>query len=102
MAEQPTLPRNATPEQVDTYLASVEYALTVTLRAPIELGGATYSELKLREPTAAEWTLWDKLTGVEADIKAVSVVSGVPEGIVRQIGTRDLAKAAGFIVLFLG
>ena len=94
--------RNASVEEVEAYLAAVNYELVVPLRAPIDLGGATYSELKLREPTAAEWTQWDKLTGIDADIKAVSIVSGVPEGIIRQIGTRDLMKAASFITLFLG
>jgi hypothetical protein len=76
--------------------------LTITLRKPVELAGITYAELKLREPTAAEWQQWDKLAGVAADIKAVSIVSGVPEPVVAKIGARDLTRAARYILRFLG
>lgn len=74
--------------------------LVITLRKPITLG-ETYAELRLREPTAAEWTQWDKLSGVEADIKSVSLVSGVPEPVIRQIGTRDLLTASRYLARFL-
>lgn len=75
--------------------------LTIVLRKPVVLGSETYSELKLREPTAAEWQQWDKLDGVEADVMAVSIVSGVPMPAVRMIGSRDLIKAARYLALFL-
>lgn len=93
--------RNAPPGEIDAYLESVDYQLTVQLRTPIPLGDNTYSELKLREPTAAEWTKWDKLSGIEADIMAVSIVAGVPEPVIRQIGASALMKASRFILLFL-
>lgn len=94
--------RNANEAEVEAYLESVDYKLTVPLRTPVPLGEITYSELKLREPTAAEWTRWDKFTGIEADIMAVSTVAGVPDQVIRQIGARELMKAARFILLFLG
>lgn len=75
--------------------------LTVTLRKPVELGSITYTELKLREPTADEWEQFDKLTGVSADIKALAIVSGVPEPAVRKIGARDLRKGSKFVASFL-
>lgn len=75
--------------------------LTVTLRKPVEFGGLTFEKLVLREPTADEWTQWDKKEGVESDIIAVSVVAGVPEGAVRKIGSRDLLQASRFIAGFL-
>jgi len=75
--------------------------LTVLLRKPVTLGSMTYSELKLREPTAAEWQQWDKLEGIDGDIKAVSVVSGVPEPAIRLIGARDLIQASRYIGAFL-
>lgn len=103
MAEPLPFPdRNATEAEVEAYLESVDYQLTVPLRTPIPLGEITYSELKLREPTAAEWTRWDKLSGLEADIMAVSTVAAVPDQVIRQIGARELMKASRFILLFLG
>jgi len=101
-APSPFPERNATEAEVEAYLESVDYQLTVRLRTPIPLGELSFSELKLREPTAAEWTRWDKLSGIEADIMAVSTVAGVPDQVVRQLGARDLMKAARFILLFLG
>lgn len=91
----------ATPEEIDAYLAKVNYELVVPLRKPVTLG-ETYTELRLREPTAAEWAQWASLKGIEGDIKAVAVVSGLPEPAARLIGSRDLSRAASFIALFLG
>ncbi|HEX7851410.1 MAG TPA: phage tail assembly protein [Sphingomonas sp.] len=91
----------ATEAVIDAYLESVDYQLTVKLRQPIPLGEITFSELRLREPTAAEWKRWDRLSGIEADIMAVSVVAGVPDQVIAQIGARELMKAARFILLFL-
>lgn len=75
--------------------------LVVTLRKPVTLGPLTFTELRLREPTAAEWQGWDKLSGVEADVKAVATVSGVPEPAVALIGTRDLIQASRYLANFL-
>lgn len=75
--------------------------LVIPLRKPVSLASETWSELRLQEPTAAQMLLWDKLSGVEADIKAVSVVSGLPEPAVRMIGARDLIQAGRFIASFL-
>jgi hypothetical protein len=99
-AAPPAPARNATAEEVEAYLASIDYEFTVKLRRPVTLG-ETYSEIRLREPTAAEWSQWDKLNGIEADIKAVSVISGIPEAAVRQVGSSELVKASNFIQLFL-
>lgn len=75
--------------------------LVVTLRKPVTLGSETYTQLALREPTAAELLQWDRLEKTEADIKAVAIVSGVPEAAVRMIGARDLITASRFIGSFL-
>lgn len=80
--------------------ADIPEELVITLRKPVTLGD-TYSELRLREPTASEWMQFDKLTGVEADIKSVSIVSGVPEPAVRLIGARDLLAASRYLARFL-
>ena len=80
--------------------------LIINLAKPITMGPKdnplTFSELPLREPTAAEWMQWDKLRGVEADVKAIAIVSGVPEGAIRQLGVRDLQRAAKFLAGFFG
>ena len=75
--------------------------LTITLRKPVTLGTVSYTTLHLREPTAAEWEQWDKLSGVAADTVAVATVSGVPLPAVRMIGTRDLIRASRFLAGFL-
>ena len=75
--------------------------LTVELRTPLEFGGETYRQITLREPTAGEWAQWDDKKGVEADILAVSIVAGIPEPVVRKIGSRDLLQASRFLAGFL-
>lgn len=75
--------------------------MTLTLRKPLTLGDQSWPVLELQEPTAAQWQQWDGLKGVEADVKAVAVVSGVPEVAVKQLGARDLIKASAFIAGFL-
>lgn len=75
-------------------------ALTIILRKPVTLGD-TYTKLELREPTADEWARWDKLSGIDADIMSVSIVSGVPEPAVRMIGARDLITASRYLARFL-
>lgn len=74
----------------------------LVLRKPVEFGGVTYDVFALREPTAAQWELFDKLTGVEADVQAVSAVAGVPAAAVRKIGVRDLIIASKYLGQFLG
>lgn len=74
--------------------------LVITLRKPVTLGSLTYTELRLREPTAAEMIETDKLTGTEADVRAVALASGVPEPAVKLIGARDLIQASRYIGRF--
>ena len=74
--------------------------MVVILRKPVTLG-ETYTELKLREPTAAEWAMFDKVTGIDADIKSVSIVSGVPERAIGMIAARDLIIASRYLARFL-
>jgi hypothetical protein len=71
------------------------------LRKPVQLGDMEpITSILLREPTGAEWLLWEKLTGVEANIKAISTVAGVPEQVVGKLGTRAIVKAAAFLERF--
>ena len=79
----------------------MEETRTITLRKSVKLGDVEYKELRLREPTAAEWMQFDKLDGVEADVKAIAIVSGVPEPAVNMIGVRDLIQASRYLADFL-
>ncbi len=72
---------------------------TITLRKPVVLG-ETYTELRLREPTATEWRAFDHLSGAAADMKAVATITGLPDVVVRQIGIRDLRTAARWLGRF--
>ena len=76
-------------------------AFVLPLRKPITFASITYTELNLKEPTAQQWTCWDKLDGVEADIMAVATIAAVPKQVVEQLGSRDLLIAARYIVRFL-
>ncbi len=74
---------------------------TITLRKPVSLGSETYTELRLREPTAGEWVQFSKYEAIEQDLMAVAVVSGVPRPALEKIGSRDLKEAAKFVANFL-
>jgi hypothetical protein len=76
--------------------------MTIVLRKPIMVGTETYREIRLREPTADEMMQWDKLSGTEADIMAISLVSGTPRAVVSKMGARDLLQGARFVARFLG
>lgn len=82
-------------------LAEPEEELTTMLRKSIDFGGVIYDRIITREPMAGQILEWSGLTGTAVDIKAVSVVSGLPEPVVRQIGSRDFNKAAAHISRFL-
>jgi hypothetical protein len=75
--------------------------LEITLRKPVEFGGVRFEKIIIREPTAGQMLEWDKLSGREADVKAVCVVSGIPEPAVRMMLIRDFNEAAEHIGRFL-
>ena len=75
--------------------------LTITLRKPVEHFGTTYTELALREPTAAELVQMNAVEGTAGDIFAVSLIAGVPKGAIEKIGARDLLTGARYLAGFL-
>ncbi len=74
--------------------------LVISLRKPVTLG-ETFTELTLREPTGAQMVEIDKLEGWAADIKAIALVSGLPEPAVKMIGARDIRTASKYLGSFL-
>lgn len=88
-------------QKVEQEAEKLEEELTIMLRKPVEFAGTVYDKLVLREPTAGQLIEWAKFEGHEADLKAISIVSGVPELAVKLIGTRDFTKAANYISRFL-
>ena len=76
--------------------------LVIELKKPVKnKAGDEITEIKLREPTAAEWREWDKLAGVEADIKALSKVSGQPTSVIEQMAASQLVQGAQYIGGFM-
>jgi hypothetical protein len=73
---------------------------TITLRKAVEYAGINVTFLDLREPRAGEMLRWAHLSGVEASIMAVAVVSGHPVTAIGEIGARDLLDAAAYINAF--
>ena len=71
--------------------------LTITLRQPVTFATIEHTAITVREPVAGQMIEWDNLDGAAADIKAVAIVSGLPEKAVEQIGARDLLRASRFI-----
>ena len=73
---------------------------TLTLRKPVPFLDETVSTLDLREPRAGEMLQWAHLSGIEANIVAVSVVSGRPVSVIGQLVARDIIAAAEFVNAF--
>ncbi|WP_294292075.1 phage tail assembly protein [uncultured Sphingomonas sp.] len=74
--------------------------MTLTLRKPITFAGQPVTALELREPTAGQMKQWASLSGMAANIAAVSTVAGLPESVIGEIVSRDLFAAATFINSF--
>ena len=76
---------------------------TITLKYPVEFGGATYSELTLKRPNAGvlakfeaelrERDLVEGLDRVRSSIVLVSLASGLPEDVVNLLDIDDLTAA---------
>lgn len=75
--------------------------LILTLKTPIDGPAGPVAQLVIREPTAAEIMQWDRLSGAEADVKAISVVAGVPASVVERLPARIFYQAARRIGAFL-
>ncbi|WP_242183082.1 phage tail assembly protein [Sphingomonas sp. CARO-RG-8B-R24-01] len=80
---------------------NLDEELVIVFKKPIDGPGGPYSQITIREPTADEIELWDKLSGVEADKKAISVVAGIPPAVAGKIPARDFYRAARRIGAFL-
>lgn len=75
--------------------------LTIKLRTPIELGGQTYTQIDLVEPTAGQMKrAADGQNGVAANILLVAEVAKVLPAVVEQIGKRDFEAAVDFLQSF--
>ncbi|MGY2732391.1 phage tail assembly protein [Sphingomonas sp. UYP23] len=81
-------------------MADIPDELVITLRKPVTLG-ETFTTITLREPTGAQMMEIDKLEGWAADVKAIALVSGLPEPAVKMIGARDLRIASKYLGSFL-
>jgi hypothetical protein len=75
----------------------METTMTLALATPVELGGTTYSELKLREPTVGEMEkALQAGPNIAGNIFLVSTIGGLPEAAVRKMGQGDFMRAVNF------
>jgi hypothetical protein len=81
-------------------VADLPEELVIDLRKPVTLGGESWSTLVLREPTGAEWIEFGKTPGVEGNIKAIALISGVPLPAVKMVGVRDLKRGTEYLDRF--
>lgn len=81
-------------------MTAIPDELVITLRKPVTLG-ETFTTITLREPTGAQMMEIDKLEGWAADVKAIALVSGLPEPAVKMIGARDIRTASKYLGSFL-
>ncbi|MDH4745822.1 phage tail assembly protein [Sphingomonas sp. CBMAI 2297] len=75
--------------------------LVITFRKAIDGVAGPIASIVIREPTAGEMMQWDRLSGVEADVKAISVVAGIPPVDVEKLAARDFIRASRRIAAFL-
>ena len=75
----------------------------IVLRKPIELGGVTYAELVLREPTAGELSKATKEgagNNVDLAIALIAIIAKLPRGVINQLSQRDFTEANDFLGSF--
>lgn len=75
---------------------------TITLRKPITIGSGdgaiTYTEIKLREPTAGELEKASRAdTNFGVMINLISAMAQVPRAAVEKLSQRDLTEASAFL-----
>jgi hypothetical protein len=81
----------------------MESEKTIQLRTPIELAGQSYTEITLKEPTAAQIASAGEGGGSSAkmDIDLISHVAGLPKAVVGKLGARDFTDCRMFLAGFL-
>lgn len=75
--------------------------LVVTFSKTYSFAGIEYTSMRLEEPTAEQLILCDGVNGWEMDVRLVSLVSGLPEVVVRQLKVRDLLPGSRYLGRFL-
>lgn len=78
--------------QVDT--------LDLELRKPVDFDGKTFTQLVLREPSAGELEVINKLTDFTRDLVAISLLTGIPRPAVDKMLAGDVLRGMKFINSF--
>lgn len=75
---------------------------TITLKRPITLGDATYSQLTMREPTVGDqldsWA--DGMSAGTAEVALTAILCGVSIEVMRKVTLADYRKIQGCLVNF--
>lgn len=88
-------------ENTDTPEIVIEEEKTIVLRKPVVLGGVTYAELNLAEPTAGQLSKASKQTNnVDVAIALISIIAKVPRAAVEALSQRDFSEANDFLASF--
>lgn len=81
----------------------LELEKVVTLQKPVEFAGVTHTELRLREPTAAQMEkAANAKNNIGAVIDMISLVAAVPRQVAEQLCQRDFKECDAFFGQFLG
>jgi hypothetical protein len=81
--------------------AAMPDELVIALRRPVEISGRSFTELRLREPTAGEMRLVRAKPTLDQQIFAVALISGIPEGAVERMPISVVTAAENYLAGFL-
>lgn len=74
--------------------------LVIPLRKPVEHAGASYAEMKLREPTVSDLMAIYGKQGPERIAELIFVMTAIPMGAIKKMKARDLEAAADYLDRF--
>lgn len=86
-------------------MRNMEDTKTLKLRKPVTIVATTYTELELREPTAAEAEIFQKEVekngAMRGMMRLVQKIAGVPIEMVEKLGMRDMTEASQYLMGFM-
>lgn len=84
---------------------TVEYTKTIKLKRPVTHGQETYTELNLKEPTAAQVIKAQKDGAANGPLACaillIAEVCAIPKAAVERVGISDIMDAEGFLGRFM-
>ena len=75
--------------------------LVINFKTPIEFGGTTYTQVTLVEPMLCQFIEANKARGYEVDVKMISIVGKIPEGVVTKMLMSDYRQGERYLRNFI-